>query len=135
MGITKEQMRDKMKDNKVVVLNVLPESEYLKMHITGSRNQPLKQDHGHFVQEVEKQYGRTHSFITYCSDATCAAGANAAKILRDHGLQADHYPGGTEEWNNAGWPTEGTLVVVDEAVLQKNQFFPLGPKMTSNSGI
>jgi rhodanese-related sulfurtransferase len=109
MGITKEQVRDSLDENKMVVLNVLSSDEYEKLHIAGTRSQPLGQNHSAFAQEVEKQYGPGRSFITYSTDITCGAAGNAAKILREHGFQAEEYAGGMDEWNSAGWPVEGIL--------------------------
>ena len=107
--MTKEQLKDRMKDKGLVVLNVLSEGNFQKMHIRGSHSQPLEKDPGAFAQEVERRYGKVRSFITYCAGITCAAGPNAAKILRNHGFKAESYPGGLEEWHRAGWPTDGTL--------------------------
>ena len=36
MSMTKEEVKDKMQDHNVVVLNVLPDNDYAKMHIAGS---------------------------------------------------------------------------------------------------
>ncbi len=116
--MTKEQLKGKMKEKGIVVLNVLSESDFEKLHIRGSRSQPLNQDHGAFAHEVERQYGKGRSFVTYCADFTCAAGANAARILREHGFTAENYPGGIEEWHRAGWPTDGTQAE-EPAVIRK----------------
>jgi rhodanese-related sulfurtransferase len=107
MSMTKEAVRDKMKDFNVMVLNVLPESDYAKLHIKGSENLPLGQNTGDFAEAVEKHYGRDKFFITYCAGATCQAGPNAAKALKEKGFKANDYPGGMKEWSEAGFPTEG----------------------------
>jgi rhodanese-related sulfurtransferase len=111
MGITRGQVRDSLFENEAVVLNVLSAGEYEKLHIAGTRSQPLGQDHGAFAQEVEKQYGKRRNFITYSSDITCGAAGNAAKILREHGFKAEEYAGGMDEWNGLGWPVEGILAL------------------------
>jgi rhodanese-related sulfurtransferase len=36
------------------------------------------------------------------------AGPNAAKTLKEKGFKAEEFVGGMEEWNSAGYPTEGT---------------------------
>ena len=107
MPMTKEAVKDKMKDFNVMILNVLPESDYAKLHITGSENIPLGQNSGDFAQAVEKKYGKDKFFITYCAGVTCQAGPNAAKALRENGFKANDYPGGIKEWSEAGFPTEG----------------------------
>jgi len=108
MPLSKEDVFRKMKQGEVVLLNVLPEEEFEKIHIRGSRNLPLTPDHGAFAQAVEKRYGQKRSFITYGADLTCSAGSDAARVLRAHGFEVEDYPGGAEEWDQVGWPTVGT---------------------------
>jgi rhodanese-related sulfurtransferase len=78
------------------------------MHIKGSENLPLGQKTDEFVKAVEKKYGKNKFFVTYCAGATCMAGPNAAKALKEKGFQAEEFTGGMEEWASAGLPTEGT---------------------------
>src|SRR5271170_2163763 len=108
MTMSKETVQDKMKDANTIVLNVLPEADFSKLHITGSKNLPFGTDAGAFVQAVEKMYGKEKFFITYCAGLTCNAGPNAAKALQEKGFKATEYAGGTKEWSEAGLPTEGT---------------------------
>ena len=81
MSMTKEAVKDKMLDHNVVVLNVLPDNDFAKMHITGSENLPLGLNSSDFVEAVEKKYGKNKFFITYCAGLTCNAGPSAAKAL------------------------------------------------------
>lgn len=108
MSISKEAVKDKMKDMNTVVLNVLPEGDFAKLHIKGSENLPLGQNNEEFIKAVEAKYGKDKFFITYCADLTCNAGPNAAKALKEKGFKATEYAGGTQEWSQAGFPTEGT---------------------------
>ncbi|HTA76097.1 MAG TPA: rhodanese-like domain-containing protein [bacterium] len=110
MSMTNVLVLDKMKDKDVVVLNVLPREEYEKMHITGSSSLPLGSDPQAFVKKVEQLYGRDKFFITHCVNVGCIAGPTAARVLRENGFKAEDYPGGTEEWFEAGFPVEGTEV-------------------------
>ena len=108
MSMTKESVKDRMKDTNVVVLNVLPENDYAKLHITGSENLPMGLNANDFVQAVEKKYGKDKFFITYCAGLNCNVGPNAAKALQDKGFKANDYAGGIQEWSSAGLPVEGT---------------------------
>jgi rhodanese-related sulfurtransferase len=108
MPISKEGVKDRMKDQNVVVLDVLPEAEFAKLHIKGSENLPLSQNVAEFVQAVEAKYGKNKFLITYCADVTCNAGPNAAKVLKEKGFKAIDYAGGIKEWSEAGYPTEGS---------------------------
>ncbi len=115
MSMTKEVVRDTMKDQNLVVLNVLPAKEYLKLHIKGSQSLPLGPDEDDFIREAEKRYGKDRFLITYCADRTCHAGPNAATILLRNGFRANDYPGGMKEWADAGYPVEGTEVAEEQA--------------------
>jgi rhodanese-related sulfurtransferase len=117
MSMTKEAVRDKMRDHNVVVLDVLPDTDFAKMHITGSENLPLGLNTGDFVQAVEKRYGKNKFFITYCAGLTCNVGFEAAKALTEKGFKADDYPGGMQEWSEADFPTEGSAARVSKVAV------------------
>jgi rhodanese-related sulfurtransferase len=108
MSMTKEAVREKMKDSNTVVLDVLPDNDYAKLHIKDSENLPLGLNSSDFVEAVEKHYGKEKFFITYCAGLTCNAGPDAAKALQKKGFKANDYPGGIQEWSEAGFPTEGS---------------------------
>ena len=108
MGITKEVLHKNLRRKDVIVLNVLPEDDFLKLHIQFSHHVPLFQNRGLFSAEVEKQFGRDKYFITYSADITCAAAQNASAALKARGLNAQTYLGGLKEWREAGLPVEGT---------------------------
>ncbi len=116
MSISKEGVKDKMKDMNCVVLDVLPAGEFVKVHIKGSESFPLTQNTDEFVQAVEKKYGKSKFFITYCAGPTCNAGPNAAKALKEKGFKAEDYVGGISDWAQAGLPTEGTEAKAPAAV-------------------
>ncbi len=93
MSMTKDAVKNKMKESNVMVLNVLPHNDYAKLHIEGSESLPLGLSSDDFVQAVEKKYGRDKFFITYCAGMTCHAGPDAAKALQKKGFKANDYPG------------------------------------------
>lgn len=108
MSLTKEMVRKKMKSRDVVLLNVLTEEDFLKLHIKGSLNLPLAQNRDEFAMEVEKRFGKDKFYISYSASVICAAGPNAAQALRIRGFKAEAYLGGLQEWLEAGFPVEGT---------------------------
>src|SRR5581483_8241343 len=116
MSVSKETVKDKMKDANTIVLNVLPEADFAKLHIKGSENLPFGKDANAFAVEVEKKYGKSKFFITHCASLTCDAGPKAAKALQEKGFKAADYAGGMKEWSEAGFPTEGTEAKVPAAV-------------------
>lgn len=109
MPMSKEAVKDKLlRDKDTIVLNVLPEADYVKLHIEGSENLPLGPNVDDFVKKVDKKYGKSKFFITYCSGWTCNAGPNAAKALQASGFKANDYAGGMQDWSDAGFPISGT---------------------------
>ena len=108
MPLTKEEVLEKMREESVVLLNVLPEPDYQRLHIQGSQSLPLTLDYGGFLQEIEKKHGKQKLFITYGDHLSRADGASAAHAMRVHGFRAENYPGGIQEWFESGLPTEGT---------------------------
>ena len=112
MGLSKEGLKEMMKDHNVVVLDVLSAEEFEKKHITGSQSQPMTGTEAEFVEAVGKKFDKNYFFVTYCASVTCNAGPSAAKALNEMGYRAEDYPGGIKEWSEAGYPTEGTDVLV-----------------------
>jgi rhodanese-related sulfurtransferase len=108
MSISKEAVVEKMKGNDSVVLNVLPELEYLKLHIQGSFSLPMQDGRDAFIREVEEKYGKGKLFITYGSNISSHAAIDAAESLWERGFKAEVFLSGMKEWNEAGLPTEGT---------------------------
>ncbi len=108
MSMSKEAVKEKMKELNVMVLDVLPVSDYEKLHIQGSENLPLGLSSDDFVEAVEKKYGKEKFFITYCAGLTCHAGPDAAKALQKKGFKANDYAGGMQEWSQAGFAVEGS---------------------------
>ena len=113
MRIYIDQVIEQMKREETVVLNVLPKSEFRKLHIKGSENHPLKEDTAAFSSEVEEKYGRKKQFIVYGDHFGLLDSFFAARVLEDHGLNVRNYSGGIQEWHRAGLPVGGTDVGVE----------------------
>ena len=112
MSLTKEMVFLQMNKGAWVV-NVLDEADYEDIHIKDSINIPLKgKSDDEFTAEIDRKLGGSNLIITHCSGPTCALGPKAATILRMHGFQAEDYPGGIEEWSQAGLPVSGRKAAV-----------------------
>jgi rhodanese-related sulfurtransferase len=110
MRVEKDQLLESMRNDNVVVLNVLSKSDFKKLHIKGSENHPLTEDSKAFSKEVEGKYGKGKSFIVYGDHFGLLESFWAAKALEDHGLKVMNYSGGVQEWHRAGLPVGGTEV-------------------------
>lgn len=109
MAITKEALLEKMKAKDVVVLDVLPKTDYDLLRIKGSYSLSIvKMRPEDFARKAEEQYGRDRFFITYCSGFPCRHFQEAADALVKQGLKAEGYAGGIQEWAESGFPVEGT---------------------------
>jgi len=120
MVLRKEEVLAKMSDDQIVVLNILPKAAFQKLHIKGSKSMPLTEDHKGFAVEVQKNYGKDKYFITYGDHFGLLESYEAASALMEHGLTAENYSGGVQDWFKAGYPSEGTEVVVTEAAASAN---------------
>jgi rhodanese-related sulfurtransferase len=111
MTITKESLFEKMGGTDLVVLDVLPRTDYELLHIQGSDSFPIVGTRPEdFAKAVEAKYGRDKFFITYCTGFPCRHFKEAAEALEKIGLKAEGYPGGLEEWAEAGLPVAGSRI-------------------------
>jgi rhodanese-related sulfurtransferase len=107
--MSKEAVQEKMKDENTVVLDIFPDDDFKKLHIRGSDSFAFGQNIRGFSQAVEKKYGKEKFFIVYCANQSDALTShNAAFVLQEQGFHAEDYPGGTQEWSDAGFPIGGT---------------------------
>ncbi len=116
MPLTKEQVVEKMKDPAVVLLNVLHEKDFEKLHIKDSQSLALGPNIRAFESAAQKKFGKQTFLITYGADKDSPLGLNAAKLLVGNGFQADNYPGGLKDWSQAGWPTNQSEPAVPHPV-------------------
>jgi rhodanese-related sulfurtransferase len=109
MALNKEAVFKRMsEEKKVVVLNVLPRADYLKLHIKGSASLPLGKDSADFCREAVEKFGKDKHFILYGERFGMLDSYVATRALIDQGLHAENYGGGLREWHRAGLPVEGT---------------------------
>jgi rhodanese-related sulfurtransferase len=109
MSMTKEEVFQEMKEEDVVVLNILSDEDYQKLRIKGSFNVPLGDDNQAFVKAVKDLYGRNKFFITYCANSHSPKAAEAAKLLNENGFDAEDFPGGVQAWMESGYQVDGTM--------------------------
>lgn len=108
LPLTKEEVLSRMKDSGVILVNVLTEKDFDKIHIQGSQCLTLGQNVRAFAIVAKRKFQKGTHFITYGLDGESLLGLNAAKILVSSGFKADHYPGGLADWVKAALPTDGT---------------------------
>ncbi len=102
-AITKDELKDKLENGNIQLIEVLEEEEYNKAHIKGAINIPLKK----IGTEAKQNYNTDDEIVVYCSDYDCTASPTAAKKLDSLGFSNVYdYEGGKKEWKEAGLPME-----------------------------
>ncbi len=101
--ITKEELKKKMDNREVTVIEVLSKESYNKGHIRGAINIPLEK----IGKEARERFDKDEPLVVYCSNYDCTASPSAAKKLETLGFTNVYdYEGGKEEWKQAGLPIE-----------------------------
>lgn len=104
--LTKEEVLEHITNGTAAVVNVLAKKAYDDLHIKGSVSIPFDILEAGELDALEGN----KNVITYCKSYTCGASLRAAKLLKDMGLNAMAYEGGIDEWEESGYPVEGTKI-------------------------
>jgi len=99
--VSRDELRARMKDGLVTVLDVRPADEFALGHIPGALNVP--------VAELEARLDALaagQEMVAYCRGAYCVLSFEAVARLREKGLAARRLEGGMPEWIAAGLPIE-----------------------------
>lgn len=91
--ITRNQLRKRLRDADVVVLDVRPEAEYSAGHIRGALSIP--------VQDLKSRLGeipRGAEVVAYCRGPYCLYADEAVRLLANEGHAAARLEDGFPEW-------------------------------------
>ena len=103
--IDREELKarlDRGDDFKLVM--TMHQHQFEAAHIAGS----VKVDS---VDDAIRELDPDDEIVVYCSDRACAASRKAYEQLVQNGFKkVRHYEGGLSDWQNAGYPLEGTVV-------------------------
>ncbi len=107
--ISREELQREMAEGAVVVLEALPPMYFAKEHLPGARNLPLDELDDLAPRVVPD---KEQAIVTYCSNTACNNSTIAAARLRDLGYRnVRKYPGGKQDWIEAGLPVEAGVPV------------------------
>src|SRR5271157_76914 len=104
--ISREEIRRRLRDPSLTIVDVLPPSSYAEGHIPGAIGLP--------VEDVTTRAPlllpeRDAEIVVYCGGPTCPRAERAASLLRDLGYsRVRHYHGGIAEWKEAGEALESS---------------------------
>ena len=97
--VTRGELRRRMREGGVLVLDVRPAAEYAAAHIAGAVSIPVGDLAGRLA---ELPAGA--EIVAYCRGRYCVMSLEAVRLLRTHGYRARPMDGGLPEWRDEGMP-------------------------------
>ena len=98
-AITSAELKARMKNKSVLVLDVRPEEEYRAGHIAGARSIPVDDLEGRL-----KELPKGTEIVAYCRGPYCVFADEAVAFLRTRGYQAARLAVGFPDWKAQGRP-------------------------------
>lgn len=99
--ISRAELRRRIKDGLVTVLDVRPAEEFALGHIPGAVNIPASELKRR-VSELPKKL----EVVAYCRGAFCVMAFDAVSLLREQGFKSRRLEDGMPEWRAARLPVE-----------------------------
>jgi rhodanese-related sulfurtransferase len=104
--IMREELRRRLHDPSLTIVDVLPASSYVEGHIPGAMSLPVEDVR---IRAPVLLPDRDAEIVAYCGGPTCPRAEHAASLLRELGYsKVRHYHGGIAEWTEAGEPLESS---------------------------
>ena len=95
------ELRERLEQGRVVVLDVRPEPEYRAGHIEGAVSAPLEE-----LESILPTLPKRREVVAYCRGPYCVYADDAVRLLQARGLRARRLDVGFPEWRRAGLPVE-----------------------------
>jgi rhodanese-related sulfurtransferase len=99
--LSASELKERLEQGKVVVLDVRPEVEFRAGHIQGAVSAPLEE-----LESIVPTLPRRREIVAYCRGPYCVYADDAVRLLRARGLRARRLDVGFPEWQRAGLPVE-----------------------------
>ena len=97
--IDREELAARLRQGRVVVLDVRPSPEFATGHIAGARSVPIGDLRKHL-----KAIPEDCEVVAYCRGPYCVYADDAVRELRRRGFEARRLEDGFPEWRRAGLP-------------------------------
>jgi rhodanese-related sulfurtransferase len=103
--ISGEELKQKLdRGDKFKLINALGEWAFNAKHIPGSINISK-------IEDAKKKLNPSDEIIIYCSNTSCIASIIGYQLLTRMGYKnVRRYAGGIEDWEERGYPLEGSFV-------------------------
>ncbi len=99
--ISRQELRRRLKDDVVTLLDVRPGDEFAAGHLPSAINIPLRD-----LPRRLSELPRNREVVAYCRGAYCVLAFEAVALLRQRGFTAMRLEEGFPEWRAAGLPVE-----------------------------
>ena len=99
--ITRDELRRRLRQGDVVVLDVRPQPEYDAGHIRGARSLPVSD-----LKSRLREVPQGSEVVAYCRGPYCLYADDAVQMLTDEGHRAARLEEGFPEWKAEGLPIE-----------------------------
>lgn len=103
-SITAEELRDRLAEDTVVLLDIRPEAEYAAGHLPGAVSLPP--DQLERVDQVLSRLPTGRDIVAYCRGPYCVYADDAIRELANRGRNALRLEEGIPEWRQRGGPIE-----------------------------
>lgn len=97
--VDREELRERVMEGAVTVLDVRPVEEYRAGHIPGAVSMPLKELEDHLAELPREQ-----EIVAYCRGPYCVLAVQAVELLRAKGFKAVRFEDGVQDWRSRGFP-------------------------------
>lgn len=101
--MTRAELRERIGDGDLIVIDVRPEPEFAAGHIAGAMSVTLKE-----LETRLEQLPHDRLVVAYCRGPYCVFADNAVRTLNEHGIKAARLEEGYPEWKDAGYPVEAS---------------------------
>ena len=98
-SISCEELKQRLKDGDIVLLDVRPEEEYRAGHIQGARSIPIQE-----LKARLKELPEDKEIVAYCRGPYCVYSDDAVRFLQAHDRKATRFEVGFPDWKAQGRP-------------------------------
>lgn len=98
-AVSRKELRRRLREGGIIVLDVRPEDEFALGHVPGAVNIPLRA-----LQARLSELDPAQEIVAYCRGPYCVLSYEAVAALRTKGFKARRLEDGLPEWRAAGLP-------------------------------
>ncbi|HLH79381.1 MAG TPA: metalloregulator ArsR/SmtB family transcription factor [Chthonomonas sp.] len=100
-AITLKELKERLAEGSVIVIDVRPYDEYLQGHIPAAKAIPLEE-----LERRLQELPRDQEIVAYCRGPYCIFADEAVALLQQHGFKALRLSEGLPDWQDEGLPVE-----------------------------